>query len=191
MDAEGVEAFSVRGLARRLGVESSALYWHFSTKDEIFRAVLALVDDPPEPSVSDQPPRVALAHHLEVLRNHWLAHPVALELMRLVPPALDTFGPAVPRLLQEIGVPEEQVVERYRALVWVVLGFVHVERNISRSANYRLIEDGTRRYEVLRDEPHLTPAPLDTDDLFEHIVTLLLDATAAEASDRRRDDRRR
>ena len=45
MDRDGSEALSMRGLARDLGVEPPALYWHFAGKDDLCRAVVDSVAD--------------------------------------------------------------------------------------------------------------------------------------------------
>ena len=40
-DAEGLEAVTIRRLAKRLGVTPMALYWHFPSKDELLDGVAA------------------------------------------------------------------------------------------------------------------------------------------------------
>ncbi len=43
MDADGLDGFSMRKLAARLGVSPQALYWHFTNKDQLCRAVVERV----------------------------------------------------------------------------------------------------------------------------------------------------
>src|SRR5215475_7532389 len=45
MDAEGTAALTLRRLARELGVEAPALYWHFDDKDALCREVVRTVGD--------------------------------------------------------------------------------------------------------------------------------------------------
>ena len=45
MDRDGAGALTIRGLARALGVEPPALYWHFAGKDDLCRAVVDSVAD--------------------------------------------------------------------------------------------------------------------------------------------------
>jgi AcrR family transcriptional regulator len=42
-DAEGLEAVTIRRLAKRLGVTPMALYWHFHSKDELLEGVAASI----------------------------------------------------------------------------------------------------------------------------------------------------
>ncbi len=44
-DAEGLDAVTIRRLARELGVTPMALYWHFRNKDELLDAMAASVFD--------------------------------------------------------------------------------------------------------------------------------------------------
>ncbi|WP_424949427.1 TetR/AcrR family transcriptional regulator C-terminal domain-containing protein [Deinococcus sp.] len=43
LDYEGLDAFSTRKLAQRLGVESSALYWHFKDKTALLQALASQI----------------------------------------------------------------------------------------------------------------------------------------------------
>ena len=43
LDADGVEQFSTRKLAARLGIQSPSLYWHVKGKEELFALVLDYV----------------------------------------------------------------------------------------------------------------------------------------------------
>jgi AcrR family transcriptional regulator len=45
IDAEGLEGFSVRGLAQRLAIEPMSLYHHFPNKDAILDAVMEILVD--------------------------------------------------------------------------------------------------------------------------------------------------
>lgn len=74
-DEEGLEAVTIRRLARRLGVTPMALYWHFRNKDELLEGVAALLFEAADLSVDasaswqDQL-RALLGSLLGVLRAH-------------------------------------------------------------------------------------------------------------------------
>ncbi|WBB80422.1 TetR/AcrR family transcriptional regulator C-terminal domain-containing protein [Micromonospora sp. WMMD882] len=54
LDAQGVEGLTMRGLAQRLDVTATALYWHVRTKDDVLDlAVDRIFGDVPVPEVSD------------------------------------------------------------------------------------------------------------------------------------------
>lgn len=42
-DAEGLEAVTIRRLAKELGVTPMALYWHFSSKGELLEGMAARI----------------------------------------------------------------------------------------------------------------------------------------------------
>ena len=88
MDAEGTHALTLRRLARELGVEAPALYWHFADKGELCREVVRTVGEQLETtSTTRGTPRRRLEHHFHAVRDHWRAHPGVLELSRQFPPS--------------------------------------------------------------------------------------------------------
>ena len=95
-DGEGIEAVTMRRLARELGVEAASLYHHVSGKDEILDGLVDLVSAEIElPSRTDgwRPAIRRRAHDTRaVLRGHPWA--VALMASRTTP------GPATLRLLE-------------------------------------------------------------------------------------------
>ena len=100
VDAEGVEALTMRRLGRELGVEAMALYHHVPNKATLLDAVAAHVAAEAQPTVSgDADWRAGLRVLAEALRGALLAHPRAVPLvatrpldpatgMRLVSPVL-------------------------------------------------------------------------------------------------------
>ena len=95
-DAEGIEAVTMRRLARELGVEAASLYHPVSGKDEILDGLVEIVSkeiEPPSRTDGWRPPIRQRAHNTrEVLRRHPWA--VALMASRTTP------GPATLRLLE-------------------------------------------------------------------------------------------
>jgi TetR/AcrR family tetracycline transcriptional repressor len=80
-DAEGLEAVTIRRLARALGVTPMALYWHVRNKDELLDGVAASlverVDVSLDASASWQDQlRAVLTSLLAVLRAHPAAAPL-------------------------------------------------------------------------------------------------------------------
>lgn len=74
-DAEGLEAVTIRRLAKDLGVTPMALYWHFRSKDELLEGVAARIFEQVDLSVDasatwQEQLRALLDSLLGVLRAH-------------------------------------------------------------------------------------------------------------------------
>jgi TetR/AcrR family tetracycline transcriptional repressor len=74
-DAEGLEAVTIRRLAKGLGVTPMALYWHFRSKDELLEGVAASIFEEVDLSVDasagwQEQLRALLSSLLGVLRAH-------------------------------------------------------------------------------------------------------------------------
>ena len=73
--AEGLEAVTIRRLARELGVTPMALYWHFRSKDELLDGMAAGIFEKIDPSVDasatwQEQLRALLSSMVGVLRAH-------------------------------------------------------------------------------------------------------------------------
>ena len=78
-DAEGIEALSMRRLARELGVEAMSLYNHVANKDEILDGLIDLVASKFElPDTGDW--KTAMRRHLTSARDVLLRHRFATAL---------------------------------------------------------------------------------------------------------------
>ena len=189
MDRDGVSGLTVRRLAAELGVDSAALYWHFRGKDDICRAVVEHIGAQLRVTVRRAgTPRTRLEHHLLAIHDHWRRHPSALELSRRYPPtAAGDVARAGMALLDELGVPEDLVLDRYRVLVWSVMGFSIVEQALAQSVHHQRVTPDANRYTVSLDGEPDSVSELDTDRLFADTVRLLLDAIEGEVAAGRRD----
>jgi AcrR family transcriptional regulator len=178
MDAEGPGALTLRRLARELGVEAPALYWHFAGKDDLCREVVRTVGERLEISSTTRgTPRRRLEHHFAAVRDHWRAHPGVLELSRQFPPSA---AGAVARhgltLVEQIGVDPDDALECYRSLSWTVTGFVILEQTLEQSVHHERV--GPTRW-VLDLDDGAAPSSFDTDELFRTTLGLALDGLEA------------
>jgi AcrR family transcriptional regulator len=176
MDSHGSEALSMRGLARELGVEPPALYWHFAGKDDLCRAVVDSVAAHLLVSTSSRgTPRRRLEHHFRAIRDHWRAHPSALELSRRFPPsAAGAVSQDGLRLVQAMGVSPTDALGCYRSLSWTVTGFVFMEQSLVNSVHHQRVSD-TRWVLAIDADPGSTSSEFDTDALFTTTLSLALD----------------
>src|SRR5215208_8474794 len=74
-EAEGLEAVTIRRLAKKLGVTPMALYWHFRSKDELLDGMAARIFEEVDLSVDasagwQEQLRALLGSMLGVLRAH-------------------------------------------------------------------------------------------------------------------------
>jgi AcrR family transcriptional regulator len=185
MDEHGVDWLSMRKLATELGVSAQALYWYFPSKDALCRAVVASVgEELGALPLGTGAPIKQLERYLRGLRDHWRAHPSVIALGRRYPPTAAGDVAAQGRaLLEQIGFEGHRAVERLRAVVWVVLGFVYVEHGVTESVHHVRVDGTAHRYLV-----HVTAADdgedheLDTDDLFNVVLRTTLAGLLAEVA---------
>ena len=180
MDAEGTSALTLRRLARELGVEAPALYWHFAGKDELCREIVRTVGEQLEVSSSARgTPRRRLEQHFQAIRAHWRAHPGVLELSRQFPPSAGgEVARAGVRMVEALGIAPADALECYRSLSWTVTGFVIVEQTLTQSAHHRRL--GPTQWELAVDDDS-EPSVFDTDDLFRTTLGLALDGLERRA----------
>ena len=95
-DSHGIEAVTMRRLARELGVEAASLYHHVRGKEEILDGLVEAVAgkiEPPKPSSNWRRDITARAHHTRATLRE---HPWAVSLMA----SRSSPGPATLRLLE-------------------------------------------------------------------------------------------
>ncbi len=173
MDTQGTPALTLRRLARELGVEAPALYWHFADKGELCREVVRTVGEQLEvTSTTRGTPRRRLEHHFHAVRDHWRAHPGVLELSRQFPPSAAgrVARDGVALVAQIVGA--DGALDCYRSLSWTVTGFVILEQTLDQSVHHRRV--GPTRWELDLDDS-TEPSTFDTDELFRTTLGLALD----------------
>lgn len=94
VDSEGVDALSMRRLARDLGIEAMSLYHHFPNKDAIMEGIVALALEAEAPSPGPLPDdwRIPVTASVIGFRRVLVKHPNVLPVMAAHPP--DTPGTA-------------------------------------------------------------------------------------------------
>ena len=127
VDADGLDALTVRYLAERLSTGSSSLYRHVASRDELLVLLVdrVLGDVPLTPATQD--PRAAVEQLSLDLRRVLLAHPNVVPALRTTP----LGGPHARRasetgltLLLAVGYPPDVAVNGFLALLDYVLGSV-------------------------------------------------------------------
>jgi AcrR family transcriptional regulator len=121
VDAEGLQALTMRRLARELGVKAPSLYNHVSSKEALvegalsrMRSEMRLPDAQPEDWMSSM--EAILSEYRRVLT----AHP---NMMPLAGRRLDGGGEGGLAFLKQQGFGPEKAVEVYQSLIALVVGF--------------------------------------------------------------------
>lgn len=106
IDTEGVDALSMRRLARDLGVEAMSLYHHFENKEAIMTGVidLALMAEAPVPGATPPPTwREPVAAAVLGFRRVLVKHPNVLPSMAAHPPVSGTSSAYIEGPLQYLS----------------------------------------------------------------------------------------
>jgi AcrR family transcriptional regulator len=123
IDAGGLDALSMRALARALRVEAMALYHHVESKDAIIDGVVALVlseMSAPDPLPGDW--MELLESMLVSLRVTLAAHPNVIPLVIQRPPRADTYVQAPVIALARAGFTDDQVEELFEGIMAFTFG---------------------------------------------------------------------
>jgi AcrR family transcriptional regulator len=188
LDAEGLEAVTMRRVAAELQVSPMTLYPYVGDREGLLDEVTQLVYAEMAAPDDAAGPRQALRELMRDVRRVLLAHPHALPLVSRYPPrtaAALAFVEAGYRSLRRAGVPALEVARCYRALAAYSIGTATVEItgyfDPARSPGRQLPPDpGT----LARTHPHVVEvAPLvpglDDADEFDYGLDLTLDGFLA------------
>jgi AcrR family transcriptional regulator len=186
LDEDGLEAVTMRRVAREVGVEAMSLYNHVKDKDDLLQGVcnrvMADFEFPTEPGEWADRCRAGARSWRRVLQ----AHP---DVMRLF---AETHGPSTSspeslkptefalRLLQEVGLSDRDTVQAFHAFGGYIQGFAMMEggsiKGRAPEEHYPLLGEAN---ELLEEFPTLHAvsqywAECDADEQFEFGLDLLV-----------------
>jgi len=125
-DEGGIEALSMRRLARELGVEAMSLYNHVANKDEILTGIIDLVATEVELPSDEDHWKTAIRKSAISSRDVFLRHPWASSLSM----SRQSGGPAqlrrsdlLLRSLREAGLSKDVIYHAFHILDAYILGF--------------------------------------------------------------------
>ena len=136
MDAEGLEAVSMRRIAREVGVEPMSLYNHVRDKDDLREGIrLRVFSEFVFPDLDQNDPYENGRRVAHSWRNLLKAHPNMLELLaeeHAPPSSLEAFSAMEVALsvLRSMGVPEAEVVQVFHAFGGYIQGFTMMEHQM-------------------------------------------------------------
>jgi AcrR family transcriptional regulator len=128
-DEEGLEALTMRRLAKALGVEAMSLYNHVRNKEELLAGILDVVADEVEPAEGTDwrtALRRAAISEREVLLRHPWASPLRSSSRSGGHPQFEHADRTL-RTLREAGFPPELVYHAFHVLDAYVLGYASLQ----------------------------------------------------------------
>ena len=148
-DSHGIDALTMRGLARQLGVEAMSLYHHFSGKDTLLDAMVDRVYAEIVLPAATGAWREEMWRRSVSVREVLHRHPWALPLMesrRAPGPATLAYHDANIACLRAAGFSPEQVAHAYAVVDAFVYGFVLQESSLP-------FDSGPEAAAMLGEEP--------------------------------------
>jgi AcrR family transcriptional regulator len=162
-DEEGLEAVSMRGLGRRLGVEAMSLYNHVAGKDGVLDGILEYVLGEIDTPGPDEPWEEAFRRRALSCRNVFARHPWAMGLLEKrhtdSSPRRLHYYDSVLGCLRNAGFDVATAVRAFSLVDSYIFGFILEEQSLAFDDPESLEEVGTDLLEQMGGEyPHLTEA---------------------------------
>jgi AcrR family transcriptional regulator len=181
--ADGIEALTVRGLAAKLGVAGTAIYWHVGNKQALIDGLAErIISQFGEVRVRGRTPPQRILSIGRSLRAELLAHPDLVWIVHRQGRTAALFQPARRVLVRELtaaGLRGRDAALAVQVLLNHVVGSVLVDRTVQRQPAQRqtpeelwTAADVPGAPDVLRHLAH----PVTADALFEHSMAALVRA---------------
>jgi|GEM_PF-250064 len=131
IDRNGVMGFSLRDVARSLGVYPAAIYWHVATRDDLLASVVEFVTGDMAPVPQTLPWQDWMRELFRRCRAVVQAHPNIGMLLGGHLVANASLNPVlIDRILAVLvaaGCADEHIVQRYNAVIAAMVGFATLE----------------------------------------------------------------
>jgi TetR/AcrR family transcriptional regulator, tetracycline repressor protein len=167
LEADGPDALTMRGLAAKLGVAPTAIYWHVGDKQALLDAVVDhITADVGQVEAEGQAPVERIVSTARSLRRNLLERPYLIAVVHEQGRTAAIFRPAravLARELQACGLDDRRATLATEAVLHHVIGSVLVEQQVARAPAQRE-----------------TPGrPVDAAELFEFTLGILVPALVA------------
>ena len=184
IEADGVEAVSMRKVAAEVGLAPTAIYWHVGSREDLLSAVLdEMVADLPPIEARGTGARDRIASVARAARQEFLDQVTTLQLATELGRGNElSFRTqvALAREMTAAGLEGADAVAALRSILFLVGGFVVIEEQYRQRPPGEL---ATRDLWAEVDDEDIAPAireamtgPTDTDALFTYSLDRLLDA---------------
>jgi TetR/AcrR family tetracycline transcriptional repressor len=182
LESEGIDRLTIRGLAGKLGVAATAIYWHVGDKQALLDGLAErVIDQLGAVSVRGRDPVSRVVSIATSLRATLLERPELVALVHRQGRTAALFQPARRLLVQELtaaGVDGAAIALAVPAVLNLVIGTVLLDRQLERQPAQRQtpeelwLDDGPDAPELLR---HLS-RPVDEQELFDYTLDIVVRA---------------
>ncbi len=202
LDAEGLDALSMRSIADELGTGAASLYWHVGSKDglldlvfdEIIGEGMRSIPDPIPSRWQEQLKDVARAQRAVTIRHPYVVR-ISIGRIPMGPNAL-RYSERVLAILRAGGLPPDLAVKGSHLLIATVNGFTVDETGVSDSEGPPATAETERAAAMARDYLAGLPAEqfpnlvaladefgyADRDAQFELLIDIFVDGLARKAA---------
>jgi len=189
VETEGADRLTVRGLAAKLGVAVTAIYWHVGDKEALLDGVVGLViAQMGEVEVQGRGPEARLVSIGRSLRRTLLERADLVALVHRQGRTASLFQPARRVLVRELssaGLQGPDAALATRAILSLVVGSVLIDRQVERQPT-QLDAPGDRwTADDVPDDPELLAllaGPGDEAALFDYTLGVLVRAVIAPST---------
>lgn len=183
LESGGIEAVTIRGLAAKLGVAPTAIYWHVGNKQDLLdglaeRIIVRLGDV----TVRGVDPATRIVSIARALRETLLRQPELVALVHRQGRTAELFQPARRVLLHELvasGITGAEAVLAVHAVLNLVVGSVLLDRQLERQPTQRRTPEELWRPSDIAGHPELLghlAHPVDEEELFDFTVGVVVAA---------------
>jgi AcrR family transcriptional regulator len=202
LDAEGLDALSMRAIADELGTGAASLYWHVGSKDglldlvfdEIIGEGMTGIPDPEPGNWREQLKDVARAQRAVTIRHPYVVR-ISIGRIPMGPNAL-RYSERVLGILRAGGLPPDLAVKGSHLLIATVNGFTVDETGVSDSDGAPAAAESQQAAAMVRDYLASLPANQfpnlvaladefgydDRDAQFELLIDIFVDGLARNAA---------
>jgi AcrR family transcriptional regulator len=182
-DREGVDAVSMRRLARELGVGTMTLYGYFRSREELMDAAVDLATEALHPDVGKRPWKEELRGLFQIMKEGLAGHPSGVQ-SRLARPMLSPgalrLTEAGMAILTGAGFSRRDAAHAYRALFLYTFGFAAFStptdpEDVKRHTRATLAALPQDEYPVLSAASAEAAATMAGDEQFEFGLECLLE----------------
>jgi TetR/AcrR family tetracycline transcriptional repressor len=190
-DEEGIDALSMRDLAKRLGVGTMTIYGHIEGKDDLFDAIVDSAVADREPFVSEGDWQEQVRGSVLAVRRGLLLHPCLVEIRARRPvlrPEALRFSEHLLSVLRTAGFEPTEAAQAFRLLFTYTFGyaaFSPVETTEANRAEAReaLADLPRDEYPALAESVEQASEAMGGEAAFEYGLDRILDGLAARLSD--------
>jgi AcrR family transcriptional regulator len=181
--SDGIEHLTIRGLATKLGVAVTAIYWHVGDKQALLDGLVdRIIDQLGEVSVQGRGTEARLVSIGRSLRRSLLDQADLVAVVQRQGRIAALFQPARRVLVRELtatGLSAPDAAIALQAILNLVVGSVLIDRQVERQPAQRQEPQDLWTAEDVPDAPelleHLT-RPVDEDELFDYSLRALVRA---------------